>query len=109
MLDSVAQDLPELFNYVSSSYVSPSSLWFGKFILSSEEGVQQGDPLGPLLFSSTLSKALSLSRCDLTVGYVDDVTLGGSIDSLGSELEDFQRRANAGEKVRNHWPQSSLT
>jgi len=42
---SIAQDLPELYNYVSSSYVSPSSLRFGEYILSSEEGVQQGEPL----------------------------------------------------------------
>jgi len=64
MLESVAQDLPELFNHVSSSYLCPSSLWFGEYILSSEEGVQQGDPLGLLLFSLSLSKS---SRCDLTI------------------------------------------
>jgi len=45
MLESVAQDLPELYNYVSSS--SPSSLRFCEYMLISEEGVQH-DPLGPL-------------------------------------------------------------
>jgi len=90
MLETVALDLPELFNYESSSYASTSSLRFGDYILSSKEGVQQGDLLGPLLFSLTLSKALSLSRCDLTVAYLDDVTLGDSIDSLGGEVVDFQ-------------------
>jgi len=40
MLETVAQDLPELFNYVSTSYASTSSLKFGDYILSSEEGVQ---------------------------------------------------------------------
>jgi len=95
--------------------MSPSSLRFGKFILSSEEGVQQGDPLGPLLISLFLSKALSLSRCDLTVAYLYDVTLGDSIGSLGAELMDFQRCANSisltlnVKKMRNHWPQSGFT
>jgi len=94
-LETVAQDLPELFNYVSSSYASTSSLRFGDYILSSEEGVQQSDLVGPLLFNLTLSKALSLSRCDLTVAYLDVVTLGDSIDSLRGEVVDFQRRPSS--------------
>jgi len=64
-------------------------LRFGDYILSSEEGVQPGDPFGPPCWtpsSLTLSKALSLSRRDLTVAYLDDVTLGDSIDSLGGEV-----------------------
>ena len=35
---------------VLSAYGSPSSLFFGKIVIQSSEGVQQGDPLGPLLF-----------------------------------------------------------
>jgi len=47
--------------------------------------------LGPLLFSSlnSLFKALSLSRCDLTSAYLDDVTHGYSVDSLGCESKNF--------------------
>jgi len=63
--------------------------------LSVVGGQLQGNPLGPLLFSLTLSKALSLSRCNLTVAYLDEVTLRDSMNSLGGELEDFQRRANS--------------
>jgi len=39
--------------------------------------------------------ALSLSRCDLTVAYFDNVTLRDTIDSLGGEVVDFQRRASS--------------
>jgi len=95
-------------------HIQDMVLRFGDYILCSEEGVQQGDPLGPLLFSLTLPKALSLSRCDLTVAYLDDVTLGDSIDSLGGEVVDFHRRASSigltlnVKKVRNNWAQSSV-
>jgi len=63
-IEAVAENLPELLVYVSSSYESPFSLSFGQYILSSKEGVQQGDPLGPLLFSMALEKALSLPNCE---------------------------------------------
>jgi hypothetical protein len=47
--------LPSLFPFVSTCYDSPSHLLFGQeqFIYSAE-GVQQGDPLGPALFSLVL-------------------------------------------------------
>ena len=32
-------------------YASESKLYFGTHVLDSASGVQQGDPLGPLLFS----------------------------------------------------------
>ena len=54
MLESVAGMCPGLLPLVSSAYESPSHLWLGDNVLSSEEGVQQGDPLGPLLFSITI-------------------------------------------------------
>jgi len=75
-----------LLVYVSASYESPSSLAFGQFILSSEEGVQQGDPLGPLLFSMALDGVLRLPNFYLAEAYLDDVVLGGKAESLGAEF-----------------------
>src|SRR6185437_4586972 len=49
-LDEVASKFPALYAFVSQCYAVPSNLQFGDMILLSMCGVQQGDPLGPLLF-----------------------------------------------------------
>ena len=53
MLASVLSLCPSLYPFVYSSYSSPSSLFWGNEVILSAEGVQQGDPLGPLLFCIT--------------------------------------------------------
>ena len=50
MLHSVLMKAPDLLPFAYCSYQYPSLLFFGDFTISSEEGVQQGDPLCPLLF-----------------------------------------------------------
>jgi hypothetical protein len=55
MLEAVHTALPEAYAFIHASYSSPSNLFYGSDILSSEEGVQQGDPLGPLLFCLTIN------------------------------------------------------
>ena len=59
-----------------ASYAAPSSLIFREFEISSEEGIQQRDPLGPLLFclcvqpllESIIAPELSMGRMDPRVG-----------------------------------------
>ena len=53
-------------------------------IITSEMGVQQGDPLGPLLFCLVLQKIISTIGVDLTCNslkfhswYIDDVVVAG--------------------------------
>ncbi|CAE7834746.1 unnamed protein product, partial [Symbiodinium necroappetens] len=64
--------------------------------LESSAGVQQGDPLGPLLFSLALQPLASELRggsVDLAVHYLDDGVLAGDIPALGAALQLAQRRA----------------
>ena len=43
--------MPELFSMTWQAYSAPSNIYFGHSdIIKSQEGVQQGDPLGPLFF-----------------------------------------------------------
>jgi len=82
MLLAIRERLPELYAYCFSAYAKPSILFHGPFTLSSEEGPQQGDPLGPLLFSNCIHPMLKSMESMLKCGYLDDVTLGDPADSI---------------------------
>ena len=59
VLDEVATFFPELLPWVAWSYGSPALLWHPLGCVSSQTGVQQGDPLGPMLFALVLHKLVS--------------------------------------------------
>ena len=61
-----------------------------------EEGPQQGDPIGPILFSNTLHRVLSSLQAELNIGYLDDVTLGGPVETVASDIAEI---VNAGSKI----------
>ena len=50
-LSRLYKELPDLFSWTYWSYQCADELWFGSYCILSKAGVQQGDPLGPLLFS----------------------------------------------------------
>jgi len=50
MLKTVADKIPGLYRFCWLSYYNATQLRFGDSTIWSEEGAQQGDPLGPLLF-----------------------------------------------------------
>ena len=82
MLTAVRQKVPGLFPLIHSAYSSPSCLFFGESTLQSAEGVQQGDPLGPLQFCLTIHDMLQQVNCEFGVFYLDDGTLGGSLEEV---------------------------
>ena len=50
MLQSVIKFAPAFFRFVQSAYEKPTCLFCGDHILHSAKGMQQGDPMGSLLF-----------------------------------------------------------
>lgn len=90
MLRAVARHVPELFAYCYSAYSGSSSLQFGSKQILSQEGIQQGDPLGPLLFCLTVHPALQTVNSPLLIGYMDDVTVGGPATSVANDLVALQ-------------------
>ena len=86
MLETIASTIPELFPFVHAAYSDSSVLKFGSYSIDSNEGVQQGDPLGPLLFSLTIHSLLVNCESDLRIGYLDDITLGGLTSMVTSDV-----------------------
>jgi len=86
MLQTVFDRIPELYAITCSSYSVPSVLYYGPYSLLSQDGTQQGDPLGPLLFCDTFHPLLSSLTCDVTLGYLDDFTLGGSVETVAQDV-----------------------
>ena len=88
VLKAVAAEAPALFPYVCRVYGSSSTPWLlhtmpgqaKPAVVLSEQGVQQGDPFGPVLFALALNPALAdfirvHPHLSLT-SYLDDMTIG---------------------------------
>ena len=87
ILNLVKIKLPKIYNYVHQCYDHITNLRFGSEILDSSEGVQQGDPLGPFLFSLGIQEIVSSMESELNVWYLDDGTLGGDTNTVFKDLE----------------------
>ena len=87
MLEAVQFLCLAIYTFVYSAYAAPSVLKWGDRSISSAEGVQQGDPLGPLLFCLTLHQHCLCLRSEFNMLYLDDVTLGGDCHDLLHDLK----------------------
>mmetsp|Transcript_2547 Transcript_2547/g.5878 ORF Transcript_2547/g.5878 Transcript_2547/m.5878 type:complete len:633 (+) Transcript_2547:396-2294(+) len=93
LLEAVAARAPQLAPWVFGSYARHSDLWIRNGDrITSECGVQQGDPLGPLLFALALQPILErvhaeVPGLDMLVFYLDDGTLAGTAAQLSQALE----------------------
>ncbi|CAE1328756.1 unnamed protein product [Acanthosepion pharaonis] len=55
-------------------------------IISSATGIQQGDPLGPLLFDMAIDGIARSITSPFNIWYLDNATLGGSIATVAADL-----------------------
>ena len=93
MLSSTLAKSPGIFPFVHSAYSQSSILFFGDNIIESSEGVQQGDPLGPLLFCLSIHDMVSRIKSEFKVFYLDDGTLGGTVDDVLEDLNAIETAA----------------
>jgi hypothetical protein len=89
MLEEVHRMFPRIFAWVQYTYGVGATLFSGSDTIEATAGVQQGDPLGPLLFSLVLQPLLVRMKSDFaltTVSYLDDVTLHGPAERVSEAL-----------------------
>ena len=95
MFHALQNFAPDLFPFVYSSYSSSSSLFWSDKTIQSTEGVQQGDPLGPLLFCFTIHPLVSQLKSELCILYLDDGTIGRTAEDIKHALEIVVREGAA--------------
>ena len=88
---------PAIARWVNWCYGGASRLRFGDSVLTSASGVQQGDPLGPLLFATALQPLASDLRgrvgLDLAVFFLDDGVLAGDLQVVSQAVREVEERA----------------
>jgi len=103
-LQEVRNHMPGLAPWTDFCYARPSKLVFGSRTISSECGVQQGDPLGPLLFAlalqpelERLAQAQGDNKLELVYSYLDDLCLAGKAPAVEAAVASLRSRcANIG-------------
>ena len=89
LLQAVAISCPAFLPYATACYGQPAALYHSSGVLSSEAGVHQGDPLGPLFFAlvaQPLAAFCSQAGISWSHWYLDDGYLVGPLSALHSLL-----------------------
>ena len=108
MLRTVLEKAPNVFPLAYSSYCQPSFLFFGNNIIHSCERVQQGDPLGPLVFCLAIHDLTSSLHSEFCAFYLDDGTLGGPLEDVSSDLQRLEHSAQLIGLKLNHSKSESI-
>ncbi|XP_073960116.1 uncharacterized protein [Choristoneura fumiferana] len=88
-LTQVKEKIPGIYGYMWQSYASTSKLIFRKHLLHSAAGCQQGDPLGPAIFSLAIQPIISQLISKFNMWYLDDGTLGGEAEQVLIDLQNL--------------------
>ena len=86
-LNQCYNHFPEVYNFALMCYAEPSHLTFGTSVIKSQTGIQQGDPLGPLLFCLGIHNLTTSLSSAFNEWYLDDGALGGDVNNIIADLE----------------------
>ena len=94
ILLKVKETIPSLFNLFWQAYAKPSHLFYRNEIISSETGIQQGDPGGPALFSLGLDHIVKRMKSEVNLWYLDDSNLADRPETVLEDLQILLRELN---------------
>jgi hypothetical protein len=83
----VNNKIPLIYPYLWQCYSFLLYLIYNGSLIYSQVGCQQGDPLGPAIFSLSIHPTIEKLSSQLNVWYLDDGALGGSAESVLKDLE----------------------
>ena len=87
ILKRIKDRCPQAYYYSYQSYAYETNLYYQNEIIASATGVQQGDPMGPALFSLGVHELATNLSSLLNIWYLDDATVGGDASTV---LDDFR-------------------
>ena len=91
--EAVASIAPSLLGYFDSAYGATTKLFFSEHIVELAEGIQQGDPLSPLLVCLTIHPVLSDIQSDFVSGYLDDIAISGATKTVADDVRRLKNQA----------------
>lgn len=77
---------PGLLHMFNQAYGHHSTLYYNHETISSESGVQQGDPLGPAGFCISLLRLIDSLNSKLNGWYLDDGTIGDNFKTILADI-----------------------
>jgi hypothetical protein len=93
VLAAALEHTSDMYPFIQSCYSFSSHLFYDDSILLSQEGVQQGDPLSPLLFYLVLHLLIQKLQSELRILYLDDGLVGGSCAEVLQDIKLIQAEA----------------
>ena len=87
VFDAVSRRYPAALPLLRQAYARPSPLFVATSRLWSCRGVQQGDPLGPLLFALAVDPVAQSLQSPMNVWFLDDATLAGPASTVARDIE----------------------
>lgn len=93
-LQAARERTPSMYRLLWQAYSEHSLLFFGDETIRSATGIQQGDPMGPALFSLGVDQIARSAVSELNIWYLDDATLGGEPDIVLADFRDLRVKLN---------------